>query len=90
MKLELSTRINAISANNNSNFVIGSADLNMTFQEYINRCKKYGVPYMELLNSLLNIDYNLVERYDNDKYTFNFYYGATSNISSTFIELINK
>jgi hypothetical protein len=81
MKLKPSTKINSVLFyKKDTNEVIGSSDLNMTFGEYNQRS-------LGKTESMLGLDYKLEKTVRSQGYTFKLYVCENENLITQFIEL---
>jgi len=96
MKLAKTTRINSIifQDNNHNDIRVCSFNLNMTFGEYLNKCKKplYNgngsigiVP--KSINKMLSFNFSFVSTETKGDYTFTLYKFTDKRFSVSFIEL---
>jgi hypothetical protein len=84
MKLTKNTKVNAVIFHKNgTDLVIGSMDLNMTFNEYDKLAKG-------MTQSMLNLDYKLKSTLEDEGYIFNHYIHESDKYHAQFIELLYK
>lgn len=81
MRLKPTTRVNSVLLHKkNSNELIGSCDLNMTFAEYNNRASGKT-------QCMYGLNYKLHKVHRSQGYTFKLYVCETESIIAQFIEL---
>lgn len=84
MNLKKSTKINAVMFyDNKTNNVIGSTDMNITFDDYNNKCINNGVN----LKKMYNFNYTLNKTIKSDKYIFKLYSYSDNRYNCSYIEL---
>jgi hypothetical protein len=91
MKLTKSTKINAvINYTTNSDALIQSSDLNMTFSEYISMTQSKYPEAVDRLLDMMNVEYTKTKQYKTPQHTFNLYTYQTPKAVFSFIELVEK
>jgi hypothetical protein len=84
MNLKKSTKINAVMFyDNKTNNVIGSTDMNITFDDYNKKCKKNGVN----LKTMYNFNFTLNKTVMSNEYIFKLYSYSDNRYNCSYIEL---